>query len=319
MLDVYLDGANIEKREIAYVESEEKLVRTGSIYIIKNRVNNKVYIGQTTMTVHERFMTHMKPSTAKQKRGYKLYSAIKKYGSDNFYVETLESGIDICELDRKEIEYIAKYDSYYNGYNSTKGGDGRIINIIENEEDLLSAAMDGIPATELARIFAVNIATVYRTLHKLGFYYNDRDEEAIISDIMSGMKQRDVADKYDVDKVTVQRILRKNGIRLHRERVDMRDTIDIEQIRADYQSQLTIEQICQKHNLSKTTFYRLKKQYAFQTRTQIYSDITKNYDVIMIGLDYAAGMKVNDICRKHGISIGSLYRVIRENSFRREK
>lgn len=55
-------------------------MRTGSIYIIKNTVNDKVYIGQTTMTVHERFMVHMKPSTAKLKRNCKLYNAVTKYG-----------------------------------------------------------------------------------------------------------------------------------------------------------------------------------------------------------------------------------------------
>jgi hypothetical protein len=57
-------------------------MRTGSIYIIKNTVNDKVYIGQTTMAVHERFMVHMKPSTAKLRRNYKLYNAVTKYGRD---------------------------------------------------------------------------------------------------------------------------------------------------------------------------------------------------------------------------------------------
>jgi len=40
-------------------------MRTGSIYIIKNTINDKVYIGQTTMTVHERFMSHKKPCVLK--------------------------------------------------------------------------------------------------------------------------------------------------------------------------------------------------------------------------------------------------------------
>jgi hypothetical protein len=35
------------------------------------------------------------------------------------------SVLELCDkdlLDEKEIYYIAQYDSYYNGYNSTKGG-----------------------------------------------------------------------------------------------------------------------------------------------------------------------------------------------------
>ncbi len=59
-------------------------MRTGSIYIIKNTINDKVYIGQTTMTVHERFMSHKKPCVLKQRSTYKLYNAMNKYGSDNF-------------------------------------------------------------------------------------------------------------------------------------------------------------------------------------------------------------------------------------------
>ena len=51
-------------------------MKVGSIYIIKNKINDKVYIGQTTMTVHERFMVHLKPSTQKIRRNYKLYNAI---------------------------------------------------------------------------------------------------------------------------------------------------------------------------------------------------------------------------------------------------
>lgn len=76
---------------------EMRIVRTGSIYIIKNTVNDKVYIGQTTTTVHERFMAHMKPSTSKMRHTYKLYNAILKYGADKFYVETLLENIPISE------------------------------------------------------------------------------------------------------------------------------------------------------------------------------------------------------------------------------
>lgn len=32
----------------------------GSIYIIKNNINDKVYIGQTTNTIEERFKNHIK-------------------------------------------------------------------------------------------------------------------------------------------------------------------------------------------------------------------------------------------------------------------
>lgn len=285
-------------------------MRTGSIYIIKNDINKKVYIGQTTMTVHERFMTHMKPSTAKQRSGYKLYMAVKKYGKEHFFVETLESNVPLEQLDMKEIQYIAKYDSFYNGYNSTKGGDGRVINLIENEDELLEKAQSGINANELAEYYGVNKATIYRTLHKLGFYYNDIDEDAVVEAAISGTRQEDIAKSFGVNKMTVQRILRKRDVHFHKPRIDMREKFSIEDIRKDYDAQMSIESICKKFDISKTTFYRIKKQYRFQTRKQIYTNVTQRDDIDLIKKDYLSGLKIEEICKKYKISFGNLYRII---------
>lgn len=285
-------------------------MRTGSIYIIKNDINEKVYVGQTTMTVHERFMTHMKPSTTKQRSGYKLYMAVKKYGKEHFFVETLESDVPLEQLDMKEIQYIAKYDSFYNGYNSTKGGDGRIINLIENEEELLMKAKSGTSASELAEYYGVNKATIYRTIHKLGFYYYEVDEEAIISAAKLGLRQADIAQEYGIDKMTVQRILRKNNVRFHKQRIDMREDFSVEDLRKDYESQMSIEAICKKYNITKTTFYRIKKQYEFSTRKQIYTNVAQRDDIDLIKQDYLRGVKTEELCKKYKLSAGSLYRII---------
>lgn len=61
--------------------------QTGSIYIIRNKINDKVYIGQTTMTVHERFMYHLKPSVHKKRGTYKIYNAMAKYGKKIFMLK----------------------------------------------------------------------------------------------------------------------------------------------------------------------------------------------------------------------------------------
>ena len=105
--------------------------RTGVIYIIKNKCNDKVYIGQTTQCVEDRFKQHMKPSQIKR-ANCKLYKAIDKYGSDNFYYEILEECVPYDELDEKEIYYIEKFDSFKHGYNSTHGGDTKTIYKIED-------------------------------------------------------------------------------------------------------------------------------------------------------------------------------------------
>lgn len=244
-------------------------MRTGSIYIIRNTVNDKVYIGQTTMTVKERFSVHMKPSTAKKKRGYKLYSAVSKYGRDKFYVETLETNIPLSLINQKEIEYISKYDSYKNGYNSTKGGDGRIINKIDNEDEVLRMANDGVNAKEIAKMLGVDHVTVLRTLHKLGFYYRP-DQLKIVELSKSGMSNNEIATLFKCDPYTVCRALNRHNARKYRKPVRCRDDFDVESFIADYNNQMPIEELCEKYNISKTSFYRIKNKYNIPTRPQIY-------------------------------------------------
>lgn len=92
----------------------------GYIYKITNTINNKIYIGQTTRTVEDRWKQHVLDSKRSDKQTY-LYKAFNKYGIDNFIIEEIiEAPQD--ELDDLEIYYINKYDSYNNGYNMNLGG-----------------------------------------------------------------------------------------------------------------------------------------------------------------------------------------------------
>ena len=104
------------------------------IYKITNKINGKVYIGQTIRPVEYRFNRHMNDALNNILDTH-FARAIRKYGVDAFIIETLEDGIDSSdELNKKEIEYIEKYDSYYNGYNSTLGGDGVSNPVFTKEE-----------------------------------------------------------------------------------------------------------------------------------------------------------------------------------------
>lgn len=85
------------------------------IYILKNTVNSKVYIGQTWRTLEER-----------KKSGYvgcpKICMAIKKYGKENFYYQVLTfcSTQEVANI--LEAMFIKLYDSIKNGYNICFGG-----------------------------------------------------------------------------------------------------------------------------------------------------------------------------------------------------
>ena len=92
----------------------------GSIYIIRNTINNKVYIGQTTQTIGIRFTNHKMASRTGEDT--KFYRAMRKHGEENFYPELLEH-VEVEDLNDRERYWIKYYDSYYGGYNSTLGGD----------------------------------------------------------------------------------------------------------------------------------------------------------------------------------------------------
>lgn len=92
----------------------------GFIYIIKNIINSKVYIGQTRTSVEQRWKEHLRHA---QYGDQIINRAMKKYGIDKFYIETLE----ICNvelLDYREMYYIDLYDSTdkSKGYNVSIGG-----------------------------------------------------------------------------------------------------------------------------------------------------------------------------------------------------
>ena len=93
------------------------------IYKITNKINNKVYIGQSRDIV-DRWNAH-KYYTYSSKT--KLQNAFTKYGISNFTFEVIEE-CDIKDLDEKEKYWINYYNSYEDGYNMTLGGqEGRII------------------------------------------------------------------------------------------------------------------------------------------------------------------------------------------------
>lgn len=97
------------------------------IYKIKNIVNNKVYIGQTTHKLKHRWNQHIYVS---KKLNHYFAKAIKKYGSNNFTISELERCNSIDELNNKEQIWIAIYNSSNAkfGYNGTLGGENRIPN-----------------------------------------------------------------------------------------------------------------------------------------------------------------------------------------------
>ena len=115
------------------LDSDEKVL--GIIYKIKNRINGKMYIGQTVshklnngkyrpFGEQGRFRQHISDATnnTKKKQCTYLNNAIRKHSPSSFEIELLEHCLPKDKNDL-EIQLIAQYNTLYpNGYNLTKGG-----------------------------------------------------------------------------------------------------------------------------------------------------------------------------------------------------
>lgn len=101
------------------------------IYIIQNKVNNKIYIGKSS-NFSKRIKKHLRDS---KKSSRYLYQAIRKYSWSNFNSFVLEDVEDarIDEAEKFWIEYFRSWDKEF-GYNLTFGGEGSIPTIETREK-----------------------------------------------------------------------------------------------------------------------------------------------------------------------------------------
>ena len=92
------------------------------IYMIKNKINGKVYIGQTK-DISQRWSSHKCELNSNRHVNRHLQASWNKYGASAFDFIVIEY-CDQNQLNEKEKHFIAQYDSYQNGYNLDQGGDG---------------------------------------------------------------------------------------------------------------------------------------------------------------------------------------------------
>lgn len=93
------------------------------IYSITNSINRKQYIGLTRQAnPYDRWKRHL--SDSKCNSEHPIHRAIRKYGADNFKFRVIEECAD-NKVEEREIHYIKKFNSFYEGYNATLGGNIR--------------------------------------------------------------------------------------------------------------------------------------------------------------------------------------------------
>ena len=194
----------------------------GYIYKITNRLNNKVYVGQTKYTLAHRFSQH-KNSLASTD----LHDDMKLYGSENFFIEELEQCIN-DQLNEREKYWIQYFDSYNNGYNMNRGGAGNYIgrtiycytlagNLYKVYKDFSEAAEDtGLDSSIIK-------SAVYN--HNLSgggyqwFFEEDKEQVKVLSNLKQNYGkispltvQYDITGKYLATFTTMQEAEKTTGV-----------------------------------------------------------------------------------------------------------
>lgn len=130
------------------------------IYKIINKINGKIYIGKTLKNIEERWKEHCKDYLRREEEKRPLYSAMKKYGKENFIIEEVEQCSDE-EVNEREIYWIEYYGSFKYGYNATRGGDGKAY---VDRELVIKTYQKIQNCAKTAEICNIHVATVYKIL-----------------------------------------------------------------------------------------------------------------------------------------------------------
>ena len=191
----------------------------GFIYKITNTINGKSYIGQTIQNVKERFYQHCATKCSKAVSNMAIHRAIKKYGKSNFTVEVIEE-IDSANLNDRERYWIKYYNSYNNGYNSTKGGqDGCKPFKDLDVESIIKEYNTGKSLRTLGTIFKVDKQTIKDLLVRNNinlrttrtYKLSQKDRENIIKDLSLGLSRKEIISKWHISKAYLSQLI--NGYR----------------------------------------------------------------------------------------------------------
>lgn len=188
------------------------------IYMIRNKVNNKKYIGQTRSGFRIRYTKHV--SGFKTGRGHtkKFVEDYEKYGSDNFEFSILQIENDVTKLNDLEKEYITLYDSVNNGYNTQDGG-----NTVYNDKEVKDVFRSNRIVTEEFRKqrseYMKNRIVTDETKERIRFanlgskspvsVLNEEMVVGIKTDLVNGMTIKDVSKKYEQNYSTVSAVARE--------------------------------------------------------------------------------------------------------------
>ena len=196
------------------------------IYKITNKVNGKVYIGQSIRPIEQRFQRHINDAVNNILDTH-FARAIRKYGKENFYIELVETCDNQTELNLKEQYWIRKYDSINNGYNETdatsKCGGNTYMSKTESEMKEISEKISKTklgsknPHSRSVKVFNIvtNEEKVFDTVSDCRKFFNEKNHRFIttrVTGLTKSLYKNEWKIAYTEDEY------REFSIGVHRER-----------------------------------------------------------------------------------------------------
>ena len=148
-----------------FIPIEDK--RTYKVYILENKINKKIYIGQTVLSYTKR----MGKNGCNYNNSIYLYNALQHYGIENFQYTTLIECIGKDYANAHEAYYVELFRSrdLEIGYNLREGGYGGTHS--EETKAKIAKSMMGRPMS------AENIARITGNSFALGYKHTDEWKE----------------------------------------------------------------------------------------------------------------------------------------------
>lgn len=149
--------------------------------MIKNKINQKVYIGQSN-DIERRWSEHKR-----SKDSCIIHKAIRKYGADNFEFSVIKE-CALSELSELEIYYIKYYNSIFpNGYNMTTGGEsnsapGELNGNAKLTSDIVYQIRE-LYTTDIAKSEAYKLCEEYVSINTFADVWNGKTWRSIHYDV----------------------------------------------------------------------------------------------------------------------------------------
>lgn len=196
-------------------KTKELYKKQKGIYMITNKFNNKVYIGQTRQPIIKRYWHHLWKLKDNSHDNIHLQNSFNKYGIENFEFTVLSTVVNVDELNELEISYISKFREEGLCFNIQDGGQ-KIGNYIRTDEIKKSIGeknrihMTGKKLSEETKkkMSESHKANKY---NEVNYVLNETIAHEIKSLLVEGLSATKVSDKLNIPYKLINNILSNNA------------------------------------------------------------------------------------------------------------